>query len=652
MILPPIDAPIGGSNSPIPGSVISDFDARYILGLPDPLATFTCTSTRNVWGYNGDPSASNPPILISVPPGIQAIQGGRWIDTEAEGAVISSNIAANSGFDTDTDWNKGAGWSIGSGVASAVATDAAIYQGVATARQIFKVSWDVTVNSGGTTAAAGDTVGTAKSGTGSFSDYITMGTGVNIGVIGSGFTGSIDNLVIEAITPKFLTETTTGISLHPYTTESTPSGPRKLFTEFATYSAVAVLAGEQVAKQTTAGNWVYLTALTPGTAVSVTVTEADIGTDISDAGGFDWRVGGYATLHKGGGVLEPAATNKILQSEDLSDAAWSTSSCSIDSAVETYGALSLDRINVTAADDKHEVYTTAGVAMTANTDQALTAYVKDDGERYAFLAIISGGTSWATAVFDLNDGSTSDTSVGGVSGTVTSSSAEKLPNGLWRLQAMLQTDNASTTPVVGAAGSATPAYVTGQPSFLAVAGEDLLVGGVHMEESGFASSYIKTTTATVTRASATLSNTSTGILTSESGAGRIVSTLSGLSTINTLIGSYVDANNYILIAYTGGLMKLFTSNSGVVNIVTKAYTPTPGVPFVLEFYWTTAGKWLRAYSKGTDPSGVAWSTDADTDLVQLDTVFELGSYNSGTDASSGNHISCQLSDNKDDLNFL
>ncbi len=53
---------------------------KWALNLVNQDSTFTCAAAaRTCWGYVGDPSAANPPRLITeIPANVQAIQGGRW----------------------------------------------------------------------------------------------------------------------------------------------------------------------------------------------------------------------------------------------------------------------------------------------------------------------------------------------------------------------------------------------------------------------------------------------------------------------------------------------------------------------------------------------------------------------------------------------
>ena len=80
--------------------------------------------------------------------------------------------------------------------------------------------------------------------------------------------------------------------------------------------------------------------------------------------------------------------------------------------------------------------------------------------------------------------------------------------GLYRIWGVLKITFAGSAVVgLSASDSGTPTYNTGFPSYTAVAGEDIIGGFVSFEAGAFASSYIPTTTASVTRNADAVSGT-------------------------------------------------------------------------------------------------------------------------------------------------
>lgn len=74
-ILGAVDEAISGATT---YSGVLEYDAQWLLDLMRQNSIFACTSIREIWGYSGDPSAANTPVLISVPANVDAITGGRW----------------------------------------------------------------------------------------------------------------------------------------------------------------------------------------------------------------------------------------------------------------------------------------------------------------------------------------------------------------------------------------------------------------------------------------------------------------------------------------------------------------------------------------------------------------------------------------------
>ncbi len=110
----------------------------------------------------------------------------------------------NGTFDSDTDWTKGSGWTIGSGVATATGAISTSLEQAATVPliegQSYTVTYTATRSDGSVTASIGGTAGTARSANGTYTETIVAGASQNITFAGSGFTGTIDNVVVRKTT--------------------------------------------------------------------------------------------------------------------------------------------------------------------------------------------------------------------------------------------------------------------------------------------------------------------------------------------------------------------------------------------------------------------------------------------------------------------
>ncbi len=120
--------------------------------------------------------------------------------------VIGDELVTNGTFDSDIDWTKGTGWTIGSGVASSDGTQTAISdleQAVSfTQGNIYKIDLTVTRAAGVIYPKIGDTTGTGINTSGTFTQYIIAGPGPNLELRADpNFVGTIDNVSVKEINP-------------------------------------------------------------------------------------------------------------------------------------------------------------------------------------------------------------------------------------------------------------------------------------------------------------------------------------------------------------------------------------------------------------------------------------------------------------------
>ena len=119
--------------------------------------------------------------------------------------ALGAEEVTNGGFDTDTDWTKGTGWTIGSGVASCDGSQASptnLYQtDVVTEGVWYQVTLDVTTTSGAWSLYIGNGHQTSsQTGSGSFSFVVRAVGDTRFIVNGSStFIGSIDNISVREL---------------------------------------------------------------------------------------------------------------------------------------------------------------------------------------------------------------------------------------------------------------------------------------------------------------------------------------------------------------------------------------------------------------------------------------------------------------------
>ena len=113
---------------------------------------------------------------------------------------IGSELVTNGDFATDSDWTKGAGWTISGGVASCVSDNNNLSQNVGvTANKNYKVTFDVSAYTSGTLAIdIGSSSSQTTTSSGSKTFYFTTTSANDLRFYGGAFRGSIDNVsVIE-----------------------------------------------------------------------------------------------------------------------------------------------------------------------------------------------------------------------------------------------------------------------------------------------------------------------------------------------------------------------------------------------------------------------------------------------------------------------
>lgn len=224
-----------------------------------------------------------------------------------------------------------------------------------------------------------------------------------------------------------------------------------------------------------------------------TVTTAD-----DQAARIGVPFGGW-TAALAGLVLEGSSTNKFLQSEDIANGSWSS-----DSAPTFASSATLLPNGGTAQEvTDNDSLTHEGRFQTATSANGevwtVSAWFKNEalGGSYPALRLefTGGGTPLRVhAYIDVVNGTgTTESMLGGATGTVKVSSAG---SDYWRVS-LTVTNNSTGNTTVG--GYYYPAMSTNGTIENVAAQGTKTVGGLQLEQKPWATSYIKTTTAAVTR---------------------------------------------------------------------------------------------------------------------------------------------------------
>jgi len=262
---------------------------------------------------------------------------------------IGAEEVTNGNFETDSDWTKGTGWSIGDGKAIATNTSSFFKQNsVVTNNKIYKVTFNATVDSGRfrlvTTADAG-TYTSYITADGSYTFYMKPTVSINGGFefVGDGYTGSIDNVSVKEVGQNWSFGTGwsigNGVALFDssgnagYITQSGALEINKKYKLTATVnSGVVSLVGafydvEQGAQIQTGADSIFTVKSANGSVLRLyshpnngdaEITDISVIeiTDDTDLPRIDYTDGTGSLL------LEPQSTNVITYSEDFSQSIW------------------------------------------------------------------------------------------------------------------------------------------------------------------------------------------------------------------------------------------------------------------------------------------------------------------------------------------
>lgn len=201
------------------------------------------------------------------------------------------------------------------------------------------------------------------------------------------------------------------------------------------------------------------------------------------------------TLAPKGLLIEEQRTNLLTWSEQFDNAIWSKNSVSVtaNTVIAPDGTTTADKITPDLVSGEHSV--TSGIAVSIGTTYTVTVYAKADGYNYLFIRGMGLGGS---------GGARFNIATGVVEGVANYSSASitALSNGWYRCTA------------TGTAVATTGIYlnVSNQSTFAAFSGDGtsgIYLWGAQLEAGAFPTSYIPTTSASVTRAADNASMTGT-----------------------------------------------------------------------------------------------------------------------------------------------
>jgi hypothetical protein len=212
-------------------------------------------------------------------------------------------------------------------------------------------------------------------------------------------------------------------------------------------------------------------------------------------------------------LVEPAATNLVLRSEEFDNAYWTKTGGAItaNATAAPDGTTTAEEFTEDSANTTHEIRSTA--ITTAGGIRTFSCFVKKGNARYIQLINLSFGNSNCSAIFDLETktvtASRADSSSGPVY-TFISAKIEEAPNGYLKISLTNSTSSGNTQFIIAHSNAATFAGAILTEGVITYTGDgtsNSFVWGAQVETGRVATSYIPTTTATATRNADVISKT-------------------------------------------------------------------------------------------------------------------------------------------------
>ena len=192
------------------------FESGYSLPSGDQPTTHARIAHSSNWFEGGAIAASTTATGFFADAPDNSLTYEKWSptalpatwETEFDPVLSGVELVTNGGFVTDSDWTKGDGWSIGSGVASCDGTQTGstdLTQTLAiTIGRTYKITYDLTVSAGfiNRVRLGGEDDGTDRTVSGSYTSIIIpTTTGFLQFRADPDFIGTIDNVSVQEILP-------------------------------------------------------------------------------------------------------------------------------------------------------------------------------------------------------------------------------------------------------------------------------------------------------------------------------------------------------------------------------------------------------------------------------------------------------------------
>jgi len=305
-------------------------------------------------------------------------------------------------------------------------------------------------------------------------------------------------------------------------------------------------------------------------------------------------------------LVEPQRTNLFLRSEEFENASWVKLNTTLmqNSTISPSGDMGADMItSITNS-------TTLAVqvcTIVSGTTYSTTFYAKQNTQRFIYIRFTSNSSSnhYVSVVFDLQDGTVGQTSVGTTSGTLINATATSVANGFYRITLVASINVTDGNVGIGFAPTKTgnTFNTAGTITFGITNGNSLFLWGAQLELGGNATSYIPTTTAAVTRNADLISRDNiytNGLITSAGGTLFIeidnnLALLRNSPSPGIFIGDSIGATNAIRIRNNANFPETIGIDKVIGGVRTGLLaTPVGTVKIAITWNGTTANMFINS----------------------------------------------------------